>query len=640
MDAMASAVINLAEKHNFDNWRILGNELKVTGVCPICGGGDHFDRDTFSVNVSTGAWNCKRGGCIGINGKHEGTFRDLCNFFGEEAPVGYSLPRQTKYQKKSYVKPDPDMLKPLTEEIVTYFATRRISELTLTDWNISSDKDGNIVFPFYRDNELVFVKFRRPRSFTKIQQEYEEKLKKLGPNEQAPKKPMKEWRMPNTESILFGMDMVDYNRPLTITEGQIDALALYEAGVSNVVSVPSGCEDLNWVSNCWEFLEKFNQIILFGDSDEPGMEMVSTLSKRLGEDRCMIPKEYPEFIYNGKDYNRICKDANEILMCYGPEFLKEMVDSCEPAPIKGVLELSKIPFVDPTSVPRIMTRIPRLDNMIGGLGEGGVTIISGKRGEGKSTLAGPIALNAIEQGYSVCAYSGELSGYKFLEWIMLQATESKYIAYKTDPRSGKNICYVEPEIQKRIKSWLEGKFYLYDNSVVQDEKQTDSILKVFEACARRYGTKLFICDNLMSALVSADEENKAQAKFTAQLKAFATKYKAHVIIVAHPRKTAAGSTFSNDDVSGSSAITNLADTVLNVEKEPKGIRVTKNRDYGITGFIETYYDPANRRIYQAQTGDRTVYSWDHEGIKIPENQAVTLDEFQLQDGVHENKQPF
>jgi len=50
------------------------------------------------------------------------------------------------------------------------------------------------------------------------------------------------------------------------------------------------------------------------------------------------------------------------------------------------------------------------------------------------------------------------------------------------------------------------------------------------------------------------EENKAQAKFTAQLKAFANKYKAHVICIAHPRKTAAGTTFNNDDVSGSSAI--------------------------------------------------------------------------------------
>lgn len=176
------------------------------------------------------------------------------------------------------------------------------------------------------------------------------------------------------------------------------------------------------------------------------------------------------------------------------------------------------------------------------------------------------------------------------------------------------------------------KFYLYDNSIVTDEKQTDSILKVFEACARRYGTKTFICDNLMSALVSADEENKAQAKFTAQLKAFANKYKAHVIVIAHPRKTAAGATFTSDDVSGSSAITNLADIVLNVEKSPKGIRVTKNRDFGITGFIPTCYDPANRRIFQLNTGDRVVYGWDHNGIEVPENAAESLEEFKIDDG--------
>ena len=144
----------------------------------------------------------------------------------------------------------------------------------------------------------------------------------------------------------------------------------------------------------------------------------------------------------------------------------------------------------------------------------------------------------------------------------------------------------------------------------------------------------------MSALCSPDEENRAQARFTAQLKAFAGKYKAHVIMVAHPRKETAGQTFTNDSVSGSSAITNLADNVINVEKSPKGIRVTKNRDFGLTGFISTCYDPSNRRIFQATTGDRTVFGWDHEGIKIPENQAITLDEFQLQDGVHETKEPF
>lgn len=152
----------------------------------------------------------------------------------------------------------------------------------------------------------------------------------------------------------------------------------------------------------------------------------------------------------------------------------------------------------------------------------------------KSTWAGPVLLNAVQDGHRVCAYSGELSSYKFLEWIMLQATESKYIGYKTDPKSGKNIACVDEDIQKRIKSWLSGKFYLYDNSYIDDNNQTESVMKVFELCAKRFGCDLFLVDNLMSILCSPDEENKAQARFTAQLKAFANKYKARVIMVNIP----------------------------------------------------------------------------------------------------------
>ena len=611
MDSMASAVISMAEKH-LGEFRVKNGQV-IAEFCPFCHGHDK-DKETFAVGLNNGLWQCLRGSC-----GEKGNFRQLCEFFGEESPTGYSLPKVTQQQKKVYTKPDPSIIYPMTEEVVTYFATRRISEQTLLDWKIAADKDGNIIFPFYRDEELIYVKYRKPKKHKK---------------EDGPK----EWQMSNTEPILFGMDMTSFNMPLVICEGEIDALSLYEAGAVNVVSVPCGCNNLDWINLCWEYLEKFNQIILFGDSDEPGLEMISTLSKRLGEDRCMIPKEYPEFIWNDKDYNRICKDANEILLCYGPEYLKQIVDSCEPAPIKGVLELSKIPFIDPTTVPRIMTRIPMLDNMIGGLGEGAVTVVSGKRGNGKSTIFGMMALNAIQQGETVCAYSGELSGYKFLEWIMLQATEQKYISYKTDVRSGKNICLVEPEIQKRIKDWIAGKFYLYDNSVVQDDKQTESILKVFEACARRYGCRLFLVDNLMSALCSPDEENKAQARFTAQLKAFAVKYKAHVILAAHPRKEKADAQFTNDSISGSSAISNLADVVLNIERAPKGIRVTKNRDFGTTGFIPTAYDPTNRRLFQLNTGDKTVYGWDHKGIKEPENQARLLEEFKVDDGSQE--QPF
>lgn len=356
MDNMASMVLELAEKH-LGSFKVKNGQV-VAEYCPVCNGREH-DKETFAIGLSNGLFQCLRGSC-GV----KGNFRQLCEMFGEQAPTGYSLPKVTEQKKKIYTKLDTDILYPMTEEIVTYFATRRISEETMLDWKISADKNGNIIFPFYRNEELVYVKYRKPRPHRK---------------EDGPK----EWQESNTEPILYGMDMTTFNKPLVITEGEFDALSIYEAGYSNVVSVPCGCNNLEFVNLCWDYLEQFNQIILFGDSDEAGLDMISTLSKRLGEDRCMIPKEYPEFILNGTDYNRICKDANEILMCYGPEFLKQMVESCEPAPIKGVLELSKIPFVDPTTVPRLLTKIPALDNMIGGFSEGSLCIISGKRGEGR-----------------------------------------------------------------------------------------------------------------------------------------------------------------------------------------------------------------------------------------------------------------
>ena len=629
MESIANAVIELADKH-FGEYKIKNGEL-IPLVCPLCKGGSHRDKETFAIGLWSGLWNCKRGGCDGIDGTREGNFKQLCNHFGEAAFEFSALPKAIRETKKVYDKPDPEILQPLTEEIKTYFAGRGISTDTLDDFKIAADKRGNIVFPFYRNGELVFIKRRVPKMFATLEKEYKEKIAKLSP-EEAEKvwKPVKEWREPNTEPILFGMDNTTFNKPLVITEGQIDALSIYEAGYHNVVSVPSGCEDMEWITLCYDWLEKFNQIILFGDNDEPGMEMVTTLMKRLGEDRCMIPKEYPELIFNGQDYNRQCKDANEILRAYGAEGLKAIIDACEPAPIKGILDLSTIRYVDPTTVPRIMTRINALDNMIGGFGEGGVTVISGSRGEGKSTISSGFLLQAIEQGHSVCAYSGELSQNKFLEWIMLAATESRFVSYKQDTRSGKRICIVPFEVQERIRDWMAGKFFLFDNGYSFEEDEQSSVMKVFEMCARRYGCSLFLIDNLMSLLTTSDEENKAQAKFMAKVKAFATKYKVHVLVVCHPRKRQPGKEFSNDDVSGSSVLTNLADNVFSIEKP--NIRVTKCRDFGETGLILCDYDPVNRRIYQKNLGDRVVYGWDHSNLLEPEDKAVDLPEYQVQPG--------
>lgn len=134
-----------------------------------------------------------------------------------------------------------------------------------------------------------------------------------------------------------------------------------------------------------------------------------------------------------------------------------------------------------------------------------------------------------------------------------------------------------------------------------------------------------------------EEEYKAQAKIAAQLKQFATKWKACVILVAHPRKTPVGQAFSSDDISGSAAITNLADIVMSIEKP--NIRITKNREFGTTGFIRCDYDPATRRIFQSSTGDRTIYGWNHAGVMEPDVSVVGVEEFDIQQGVNSDS-PF
>lgn len=611
ISAVQNDIVAFCDRH-LGQYRIRNGQA-IARLCPFCHGGASGDQETFAVSLYNGAYNCLRGGC-----SVTGSFRDLSEHFGERVSNIVAMPSQRN--TKLYVRPNPAELLPITEPIERYFALRGISRDTLSAFRIAADSHGNIVFPFYRGGELVYVKYRKPEKF----------IKGSG---------AKEWGMSNTEPILFGMDNVSFQKPLFITEGQIDAMSLYEAGITNVVSVPAGCNNLEFVSLCWDWLEKFHQIVLFGDNDEPGIEMVSVLMKRLGEDRCMVAPEYPELIVSGEKKGKPCKDANEILYCYGAEGLKRVAESCEPAPIEGILNLADVSSVDPTNKPRIYTRIPALDQAIGGLTEGSVTIFSGKRGEGKSTIGGQLCLNAIEQNYPVCAYSGELRSDHFLNWIMLQATESKYIEYKTDPRTGKNYAVVPYDLQQRIKAWINSKFFLFDNNYVSTSSLEETILRVFTLCARRYGCKLFLVDNLMTILSesTSTDENRTQGKFVAALKAFAVKYKVSVLLVCHPRKTKPGEKFTSEDVAGSSAITNLADTVINIEKP--NLRITKNREFGLCEYITCDYDPANRRIFQSAIGDRTIYGWNHEGLTQPEHQACSLPEFAIQRGAPKEPMP-
>ena len=116
MDAIAAAVLSLAEKH-LGNFRIKNGQVKVD-YCPFCKGGQNGDYDTFAIGLHNGAWNCLRGKCT----KKKGSFKELADFFGEDASGVRSLGKMMTPTQKTFVKPNPDDLHEITDDIVTYFA--------------------------------------------------------------------------------------------------------------------------------------------------------------------------------------------------------------------------------------------------------------------------------------------------------------------------------------------------------------------------------------------------------------------------------------------------------------------------------------------------------------------------------------
>lgn len=141
------------------------------------------------------------------------------------------------------------------------------------------------------------------------------------------------------------------------------------------------------------------------------------------------------------------------------------------------------------------------------------------------------------------------------------------------------IPCVSWQVQERLTEYYRDRFYLFDNNEIFEANQSESILRAFTMAVRRYGYKLFLADNLMTALSDSDEETKAQGKFANALKKFATCYYVHVLLVAHPRKVKAGEKLGQDDIGGSSATIRLADSAIVVEKP--NLRIIKNREGGL-----------------------------------------------------------
>lgn len=548
--------------------RQTGSEL-VLSVCPYCRQTTK-DKNTFAINLENGAFNCKRSSC-GAKGNMLTLAKDFDFSLGRDVDEYYSQKRRFKDLSR-YPRPDT------RPNAVKYMEGRGISREVTERYSITTRKDNDsiLVFPFYDEQKtLRFIKYRQTDKNNKGS---------------------KEWSEPDTKPILFGIDQCNTdNKALILTEGQIDSLSVTEAGIENAVSVPTGCNGFTWVPYCWDFLGYFDTLIVFGDYEHGNITLLDEMQKRFpGTVKHVRPEDYGD-----------CKDANEILQKYGKQKIRECIENAVPALNPRIRKLSEVQRKNMSEVERLATGFPSLDRVLGGLYYGQLVILTGERGLGKSTFGSQLIVKAVEQRVPCFCYSGELPEWFFQDWFDRQCAGSWH-TNGVVRENGFTDWLVDANHIEAIHSWYDDYCWIYDNGIAgEDENQ--SLLETIDLAIRQNGCRVLLIDNLMTAIADDVKTDlwRQQTEFVRKLAEMTKRYDVLIILVVHPRKTITKE-FRNDDVAGSSAITNFADVVLRYAKpdgdgqDPNGriLQITKNRFGGRLeeNGIQMLFDAGSKRI--------------------------------------------
>lgn len=293
---------------------------------------------------------------------------------------------------------------------------------------------------------------------------------------------------------------------------------------------------------------------------------------------------------------------------------------------KKWLQMSEIKRVNIEDLMCIPTGYTELDKKIVGLFAGELSILSGGNASGKTSWLDCVALNAVQKGFKVGIWSGEMQDWRFQNWIIQIAAGKAFTKRK---EGYDNLYYVPNSITEKISAWLDDKLFLYNNNYGNNFQQIFSDVKTL---VEEKSVQLIIIDNLAALDIDSYDGEKytKQTKFVIELKEFAKQKNIHILLVCHPRKQM---TFlRKDSISGTADLTNISDKVFIIHRIGKDfeqkaseflgnakaselmdydsiVEVAKDRQFGIVDyFAGMYYEQESRRLKNS-IAEHIVYGW-------------------------------
>lgn len=431
------------------------------------------------------------------------------------------------------------------------------------------------------------------------------------------------------ELVLYGLTNVA--ETTIFCEGELDAMAYWQAGIINAVSVPNGATlksdnaRLTYLEACKVETDTIKHVIMSLDDDQPGRLLKQELARRLGFERCSYVL-YPEG----------CKDANDVLLKHGPDTLREMVEQAKPFPTKGLIrpmdlvdDLLEWQADDKPS--GFSTGWISLDDCYRPL-PGQLNIITGVPSHGKTELIDALLVNLWRlHHWRVVIFSPE----NYPLRTQLAKLVEKLLGKTVKPSEcqkwqalGYKAELMTPDEIKEGSKFLEEGFVFIPPEIEGEGHNLGQLLKIAEGEIYRFGAKVLVIDpwnEIEHHVPRGMQKTDYIGQSLMEIRRFARYHQICVFVIAHPTKMERRPEKFKDadgkehvlmtepfptayDIADSSHWYNKADNILAVWRDKYAeirdedpnlntilIQKIKNKSTGHIGAVQLRWDPPTGR---------------------------------------------
>ena len=407
--------------------------------------------------------------------------------------------------EREYVKPEVKKVDLVVDKTLEWFKTRGISKDTLDELKVSTGKEfmpqtgkaeNTIQFNYYVGGQLTNVKYRDARKNFKLYK--------------------------GAEKVFYNIDNIVGHDYCIIVEGEMDVLALHEAGITNAISVPNGAtlnsNNLDYLDNCIDYFDDMSKIIIAVDSDAPGQALQTELIRGLGAETC--------YLATFDD----CKDANEYLLKYGSKDLLSRITNAKPVPLENVTTFRDIEdevtdFVRNGFKKGFQIGLDNFDDIFSTY-TGQFITVTGIPSSGKSDFVDQMVVGYNQEYGWKTAFASPENAPTYLHAHKLMRKVWGDMPTKGD---------IGRDKWNQVANHVNDNFFFID----MERYTLESVLRKGAELVKRKGIKCLVIDpfnKVRDVDCTTEDVNRYTMEYLTKIETFAKKYDVLVFIVAHPTK--------------------------------------------------------------------------------------------------------